>query len=74
MNGTGKWLLGICAALVTLAVTGSFGVQWTMSKDVSAIAASMQATIHRVDRLDTRLTQDYHGLESRLRAVERVVP
>ena len=74
MNGTGKWLLGICALLVTAAVTGSFGVQWTMSKDVSAIAASMSAMGERVDRMDTRLTRDFYSLDGRLRAVERIVP
>ncbi len=70
MNGTGKWLLGICAFLVTAAVTGSFGVQWTMSKDVSAIAASMSALSERVDRMDSRWTVAYDNLDGRLRDVE----
>lgn len=74
MNGARKWLFGICTLLVTAAATGSFGVQWTMSKDVAAIAASMEAMGERVDRLDTRLTRDFYSLDGRLRAVELVVP
>ena len=71
MKRNGKtWLLGISASLFTALAVGSFGLLWTMSSDVSAIAASMQAMSDRADRSDTRWTRAYDQLDSRLRDME----
>ncbi len=70
-NRNGRsWLLGISASLFTALAIGSFGLLWTMSGDVSAIAASMQAMSDRADRSDVRWTKAFDGIDSRLRNVE----
>ncbi len=65
------WLLGISGTLITALATGSFMLLWTMSNDVSSIAASMGALDTRVDRMDARNATAYDNLDSRLRDVER---
>ncbi len=64
------WLLGVSASLFTALAIGSFGLLWTMSGDVSAIAASMEAMSDRVDRQDTRWTRAFYQFDSRLRDME----
>ena len=70
-NGGMSWLLGICGTLLTGLAVGSFALLWSMSADVSAIAASVSAIGERVDRQDVRWTSRYDTLDSRLRDVER---
>ena len=70
-NGGLAWLLGICGSLLTALAVGSFALLWSMSADVSAIAASMSAMGERVDRQDARWTSAYDRLDTRLRDVER---
>lgn len=70
-NGALSWLLGISGTLFTGLAIGSFALLWSMSQDVSSIAASMQALSQRVDRMDSRWTTAYDGLDGRLRNVER---
>ncbi len=65
-----NWLLGVTASLFTALAVGSFGLLWTMSGDVSAIAASMQAMTDRADRSDARWTRAYDQLDDRLRDME----
>jgi len=69
-NGAMAWLLGICGTLLTALAVGSFALLWSMSADVSAIAASVSAIGERVDRQDTRWTRAYDDLDDRLRDVE----
>ena len=69
-NGGMSWLLGISGTMFTALAIGSFTLLWTMSGDVSSIAASMQAMSQRVDRMDARYTTAYDNLDSRLRDVE----
>ena len=69
-NGGMSWLLGICGTLLTALAVGSFALLWSMSADVSAIAASVSAIGERVDRQDVRWTRNYDNLDNRLRDVE----
>ncbi len=69
-NGGMSWLLGISGTMFTALAIGSFALLWSMSQDVSAIAASMQAVSQRVDRMDARWTTAYDTLDDRLRDVE----
>ena len=69
-NGGMAWLLSISGTLFTALAIGSFGLLWSMSTDVSTIAASMQAMSQRVDRMDSRWTTAYDNLDGRLRDVE----
>ncbi len=70
-NGGAVWLLRICGTLLTSLATASFLLLWSMSRDVSAIATSVQAIGQRVDRQDARWTSAYDRLDTRLRDVER---
>lgn len=70
-NGAVAWLLRILGILFTGLAIGSFALLWSMSQDVSSIAASMSALSQRVDRMDSRWTTAYDGLDDRLRDVER---
>ena len=70
-NGGLAWLLGICGSLLTGVALATFGLLWSMSADVSAIAATMSALSKQVDRQDARWTKAYDQLNGRLRDVER---
>ncbi len=69
-NGAMSWLLGICGTLLTALAIASFSLLWSMSVDVSAIAASVTSMGEQVNRQDARFTRAYDHLDSRLRDVE----
>ena len=70
-NGAMAWLLGICGTLLTALAIASFSLLWSMSVDVSAIAASVTSIGERVNRQDARFTRAYDIFDSRLRDVEQ---
>ena len=55
MSSALKWISGILATIVTLAVIGAHGTLWSHESRLTAAEAAVQSTDHRMNRQDRKL-------------------